>query len=220
MIGSFRLVICLEMAAHTLRRQRLPIELSDGSRRVACITIHNRVRTDQRETILVLVDVVHRHSPAVHVVTQVALGTVSASMNVGMAVLTLLAGVGENRVDVTLLTGNFRMEATQRKSCFAMIKLRPRSQREPAFAGMAVLTGDLQRPMRISVCGRDAGFFLASGRAQKQEQGQEPDYIPGIESSRQNTLFGSFGLSAIVANYGCGRYHAKRISADRERARP
>ena len=69
MIGTLRLVVRLEMAAHTFRRQGLPIELSDGSRRVTCITIHNRMRTDQREAILVLVDVVHRHCPAIHGVT-------------------------------------------------------------------------------------------------------------------------------------------------------
>ena len=69
MIGALRLVECLEMAAHTFRRQGLPIELPDSSRRVTRIAIHNRMRTDERETILVLVDVVHRHRPAVHVVT-------------------------------------------------------------------------------------------------------------------------------------------------------
>jgi hypothetical protein len=212
MIRTFRLVVRLEMAAHTFRRQRLPIELSNGSRRVACITIHNRMRTDQRETVLMLVDVVDRHSPAVGVVTQVALGTVFASMNVGVAILALLAGIRENRIDVALLTGNFGMEATQRKCCFAMIKLRPRTQRKPAFAGMAVLTRNLQRPMRISVRRRDAGIFLANGGAQEQEQEQEPDYTPGFKSPGQNFLFGSFGLSDLRELHSTGwRIHLSQV---------
>ena len=78
-----------------------------------------------------------------------------------------------------------------------MIKVRPRSQRQPALAGMAVLASNLQRPVRISVRRRDAGMFLASGRAHEQEQGQEPDYIPGIDSPGQNTLFGSYWLSDL-----------------------
>lgn len=106
MIWAFRRVVCLEMAAHTLRRQCLPVELSDGPRFVARVTIHNRVRADEREAILMLVDVVHRHHPAVDVVTQIALRTIFASMNVGMAVLALLAGVCEDRVDVAFLAGN------------------------------------------------------------------------------------------------------------------
>jgi hypothetical protein len=127
MIRTFRRVVCLEMAAHTFRGQGLPIELSDGARLVARITIHDGMRTDQRETILVLVDVVHRHSPAVRVVTQVALGTVTAPMNVGVAVLALLAGIRENWIDMALLTRNRAMKATKWKPCFAMIKLRART---------------------------------------------------------------------------------------------
>ena len=167
MIGTLRLVVCLQMAAHTLRRQCLPIELSDGSRLVARITIHNRMRTDQRETILMLVDVVHRHCPAVRVVTQVALGTVTAPMDVSVAILALLASIRENRIDVALLTRNLCVQTPQRKCRLAMIKFGLRTQRQPSFAGMAVFTRYLQRPMGISVGGRDAGVFLASSRAQQ-----------------------------------------------------
>jgi hypothetical protein len=188
MIGNFRLVVRLEMAAHTFRRQCLPIELSNGSRRVTFITIHNRMRADQRKTILMLVDVMHRHCPSVEVVTQVALGTIFASMNVGVAVLALLAGICENRIDVALLTRNFRVETTQRKCRFTMVKFWLGTQWQPSLAGMAVLTRNLQRPMGISVGWRNTGIFFASGHTQEQEQGQESDYIPGIESLGQNTL--------------------------------
>jgi hypothetical protein len=174
MIRTFRLVVRLEVAAHTFRRQGLPIELSDSARRVTCITIHNRMRADQRETILVLIDVVHRHGPAVRVVTQVALSTILASVNVGVAVLALLAGISEDRVNVALLARDLRMKTTQGKCRLAVIKFRLRAQGQPTFTGMAVLTRNFQRPMRISVRGSDAGVFLAGSRTQQQEEGQEP----------------------------------------------
>ena len=106
MIGAFRRVVCLEMAAHTFRRQCLPIELSDGTGFMARVAIHNCVRADERKAILVFVDVVHRHFPAIDVMAQVTLGTVAAPVDIGVAVLTLLASVGEDRVDVALLARN------------------------------------------------------------------------------------------------------------------
>jgi hypothetical protein len=180
MIGTLRLVVCLEVAAHTLSGQCLPIELSHGSRCVTRVAIDNRMRADERKTVLVFVDVVHRHCPAVDVVAQIALGTILASMNVGVAVLALLTSIGEYGVDVTLFARNLGVQASQRKPGFAVIKLRTRTQRQPSFAGMAVLTRDLQGPMRISVGGRDAGSFLANGHTQEHEQ-QEPAYITGFE---------------------------------------
>jgi len=181
MIGTLRLVVCLEVAAHTLSGQCLPIELSDGSRCVTRVAIDNRVRADERKAVLVFVDVMHRHCPAVDVVAQVALGTILASMNVGVAVLALRTSIGEYGVDVTLLARNLSVQASQRKRRFAMIKLRMPTQRQPSFAGMAVRTRNLQRPMRISVGRRNAGSFLANGRTQEQEEAHEPAYRTGFE---------------------------------------
>ena len=106
MIGAFRCVVCLEMAAHTFRGQCLPIKLADSTGLMALVAIHDRVRANERKAILVFVDVMHRHCPAIDVMAQVALGAILASMNVGVAVLTLLAGVREDRVDVALLARN------------------------------------------------------------------------------------------------------------------
>lgn len=107
MIGAFRGVVRLQVAAHTFRRESLPIELPDGPGFMARVAIHHCVRADERKAILVFVDVVHRHGPAVDVVTQVALGAILASMNVGVAVLALLACVGEDWVDMAFLARNF-----------------------------------------------------------------------------------------------------------------
>ena len=106
MIGAFCRVVCLEMAAHTFRRQCLPIELSDGTGFMARVAIHNCVRADERKAILVFVDVVHRHFPAIDVMAQVALRAVAAPVDIGMAVLALLACVCEDGIDVALLARN------------------------------------------------------------------------------------------------------------------
>ena len=102
-------------------------------------------------------------------------------MNVGVAVLALLTSIREYGVDVALLARNFCVQASQRKRRLAVVKFRMRAQRQPAFAGMAVLTRNLQGPMRISVGGRDASRFFASSRTQEQKQAQEPAYISGFE---------------------------------------
>lgn len=69
-----------------------------------------------------LVDVMHRHCPAVDVVTQVALGTVAAPVDIGVAVLALLACVREDGVNVAFLARNFCVQSAQRKRRLAVIK--------------------------------------------------------------------------------------------------
>lgn len=117
-------------------------------------------------------------------------------MNVGMTVLALLTCIGENGIDMAFLTRNRCVKATQGKPRLGVIKFRLGTQWQPSVAGMAVLTRNLQGPMRISVRRCDAGIFLASSRAKEREHQHEPDYIPGIEFSGQNYLFESFVWAA------------------------
>ena len=105
-IGAFCRVVCLQMAAHTFGGQSLPIKLPDGAGFMARVAIHNGVRADQRKAILVFVDIVHRHFPAIDVMAQVALRAVAAPVDIGMAVLALLACVCEDGIDVALLARN------------------------------------------------------------------------------------------------------------------
>ena len=124
---------------------------------MARITIHDCVRSDQGKTVLMLVNIVHRNCPAVGRVTQVALSTVFPPVDVSMTVLTLLTGVREYRINVTLLACNFRMHSAQRKWSLHMIELRLRPQRKPPLAGMAVSTCNLYVSVRAFVGVRHAG---------------------------------------------------------------
>ena len=69
MIGRRGLVIVFRMTTDALRRKPEPVELSYGTHLVARIAVHHGMRANQREAVLVLVDVVHGHLPAVGVVT-------------------------------------------------------------------------------------------------------------------------------------------------------
>jgi hypothetical protein len=124
---------------------------------MARITIHHCVRSYQGKTVLMLVDVVHRNCPAVGRVTQVALSAVFPPVDVSMTVLTLLTGVRENWVNVTLLASDFRVHSAQRKWSLRMIELRLRPQREPPLAGVAVSTRNLYVSVRTFVGVRHAG---------------------------------------------------------------
>jgi len=121
---------------------------------VTRVAIHHCVRSDQRKTVLVLVDVVHRNGPAIGGVAQIALRAVFTPVDVSMTVLTLLTGVRENWVNMTLLACNLRMHASQRKRRLAVIELRLRTQWKPSLACVAVFTRDLDRSVRIFI-GRD-----------------------------------------------------------------
>jgi hypothetical protein len=108
--------------------------------------------TDQRETILMLVNVEHRHLPSSRPVAKVALRSVFAAVDVSVAVLTLAAGVGENAIDMTLLAGNVAVNTAQRKRGLIVVKLRILADRHPPCRHVTVLTRNAQQPVRILRC--------------------------------------------------------------------
>ncbi len=96
MIWRLGLLIRPHVATVALGGQALPVELPDRSHPVAGIAIRYCVRADQREAILMLVNVMNRDLPPVYPVTEVALRSVFAAMEIGVAVLAVAAYVGEN----------------------------------------------------------------------------------------------------------------------------
>ena len=59
MVGIARFSERAHVATHTLRRKSEPVELPYRAHFMARIAIHHRMRADQRESILVLIDVVN-----------------------------------------------------------------------------------------------------------------------------------------------------------------
>lgn len=98
---------------------------------------------EQRETILVLLDLLHRHLPSLDRVALFAGGSELAFVDVGMAVSAPLSNVGEDRLDVALRASHVLMHAAQRITRLTVIKLRNVADRLPSTKGVAILAGDI-----------------------------------------------------------------------------
>jgi hypothetical protein len=130
---------------------------------VTCIAVNRCVSADQRESILVLVDRMNRHLPAIHSVTQFALRSVLSAMDVGMAVLAALAHITKQRSRVALAAAHFRVHPAKGITRFVVIELRNAADRLPSRRGVALLAGECHRAMRI-LGGRRRTPFLPSKR--------------------------------------------------------
>jgi hypothetical protein len=81
--------------------------------------------------------------------TQVALRSVLAAVNIGMAVLALLAYIHEHWIGMAFLTLHLGMQAAQREAGLSVLKLRDGPKGSPALRGVAVFTPYVQASMRI-----------------------------------------------------------------------
>jgi hypothetical protein len=108
------------------------------------------VSPQERESILVILDLLDGDIPAEHRVTPCAIGPHLPLVNIGVAVLALLANIGKYRFDVALRTLHFFVHAPQRILCLIVVELRHGADRAPSAGDVAVFAGNLQRPMRAS----------------------------------------------------------------------
>jgi hypothetical protein len=90
MIGGSCSLEIVHVATRALGRQSLPIERTHRPHFVAGIAIHHRVRPNQREAILVLINVVNGDLPPGIAMACIALRRIFASMNIRVAVLALV----------------------------------------------------------------------------------------------------------------------------------
>ena len=108
--------------------------------------------------------------PAADGVTLLAIRSQLPLVNVGMAILTVLPDIGENRLDVTLGAGYRLVQAAQRILRLIVIKFRNGADRPPRIGGVAVLA----RYVEVSVWtmrasrGLRAGNTRTSGERQKK----------------------------------------------------
>jgi len=153
-----------QVAAHTVGREPLTVELPHRADPVARIAVDRRMGADQRKAVLMLIDGMDRDLPAIDPVAGIALRPVFPSMKVGMAILAVAAHVGEHRIDVAFLARHSHMHATQGVTGFSVIKLRFAADRFPRRGAMAVLTRNLHRAVRTDT-GRGGNGRLPNGRA-------------------------------------------------------
>jgi hypothetical protein len=111
--------------------------------------------TDQRKSILMLIDVVNGNLPTIGVVAEVTLGAILAAMQIGVAVLALDGGVAEIEVLVAVGALHSGVPATQRKLGFRMVEFKFGAQRLPALSAVTLLAPNLElatvRAMKRSI---------------------------------------------------------------------
>ena len=88
------------MAGVALRRHLL--EAAIGAIFVACVAVDGRMRSCEREAIIVLLNVFIGDLPSSDGVALFAIGAQLATMDVGVTILATLADVGENHFHVAL----------------------------------------------------------------------------------------------------------------------
>ena len=137
MIGGLCVHVAADMTPNAVGRQAL--KSSHGCVLVTRIALDERMRAQQRESILVIANRLDRCRPALHVVALLTFRSHLAAMNVGVAVSALVTHVGENRAGVTLGAGYASMHTAQRESRAAMIELRNVADRLPTGERVAVL---------------------------------------------------------------------------------
>jgi hypothetical protein len=135
-----------------LRRHRL--KLAVGGAFVARIAIDRRMRSGQRESVIVLLDLLDRNLPTADRMALLAIRSQLPPMNIRMTVLASLSHVGEHRFDVTLDAGDGLVHAAQRVSRLIVIKFRNGADGSPAICRMTVLARHAQIPVgTVGACG-------------------------------------------------------------------
>lgn len=128
--------------------RRHGLEPAVGSILVAGIAVDRGVCAGQRETVVVILNILVRHLPSPHGVALFAIGAQLAAMNVRVTILAVQSDVGEDHLHVTLRARDRSVHATERVFGLIVIKLWNRANGLPCTRSVAVLTGNRQIAMR------------------------------------------------------------------------
>ena len=109
---------------------------------MALVALDERMRADQREPVLVVLDLLNVDLPTLHRVATLAICPKLAAMNVCMTLGTLCAYLLERHVRMALCAGNLRVHAPQRVGSLVVIELGEGANRLPARVCVTVLTRD------------------------------------------------------------------------------
>ena len=127
-----------------------PLELANRRTLVTIVALYGRVHSQQRKAVLVILHLLHGDIPALHCVTLRAIRPHLALMHVGVAVLTILGYIGENRFHMALRALHFLVHATQRIVSLVVVELENRTNRPPPRCGVAILARNREFPVRTS----------------------------------------------------------------------
>ena len=174
------LLVVPQVAGSAGRRQAL--ELAHCSALVAVLALHRGVRAEQRKTILVILYPLNGNIPAPHGVALRAIRPHLPLVNVRVALFTILAHIGEHRLEVALRALNFLVHAAQWITRFVVIEFRDGADGAPACGGVAVLAGNGKRSVRTT-----SGFPLRC-RCARCRPREEQQTTQDLNELRRNSL--------------------------------
>jgi len=145
---------------------RKSLELPHCCARVAGLALDRRVRTEQRETVLVLADGLCRDLPAAHRMAAFAVRAHLAAVQVGVTVGAVVAHIGEHGLDVALRAGDFLVQAAERVAGGVVIEFRDSADGAPARVRVAIFTRDGEGAMRTP----SGGLLRGNPRSHKGSQ--------------------------------------------------
>src|SRR5258706_16160152 len=117
---------------------------------MALFALHRGVSPEKREAILVILNLLNGIVPTKNGVAPRAVRAHFPLVNIGVAILTILAHICEDRFYVALRALNFLVHAAQWITRFIVIEFRDGADGAPACGGVAVLPGDGQRSGRTT----------------------------------------------------------------------
>jgi len=112
------------------------------------ITVDYRMCANERKTVLMLVDRLHRNLPSINVVALLAVGAHLAAMDISVAISTTQSHVRKHRTGMARRTRNALVHSAQRIFRFVVIKFRDIANRLPSRKCVTVLAGDVERTVR------------------------------------------------------------------------
>src|SRR2546421_5219386 len=109
------------------------------------LALHRGVSAEKREAILVILDLLNGIIPTKNGVALRAVRAHFALVNIGVAILTILAHIREYRFYVALRALHFLMHAAQWVVRLVVIEFRNGADRAPTRGGVAFVVGECYR---------------------------------------------------------------------------
>jgi hypothetical protein len=139
---------------------------------MAGVAIHGSVRTNERKAILVILDGLHGHVPALNRMTLLAIRSHLAAVDIGVAIRAFRSHIGEDQFHVAIHALDFFVHAAERIAGLIMIEFRDAADRFPTRESMAIFAGNGDVPVRIlgGILGRRSALALREGDKRKAEK--------------------------------------------------
>jgi len=138
---------------------------------VTVFALHRRVRAQQREAILVILHLLDGDIPALNSVALRAVRAHFSLVDVGVAILAILADVGEHRLDMALHALDFFVQSAKRIPGLVVIELRHGTDGAPARSVVTVFTRNRKRTVRTT-SGLPLGVRHRSTRSRPRQEYQ------------------------------------------------